>query len=97
MHNTVSVLTEPICIVDGAHGIYVPQIWGERYGTAAVAAANVSADDVADILTGPDSDTYWDSWDSVLNDYCHTVDGVRHYLTQDGDLFEFPETYNWDD
>lgn len=97
MNDTVSVLTEPVCIIDGAHGIYVPQIWAERYGLQAAKSAGVNPFDVSSLLTGPDCADYWDSWDSVLNDYCHTVNGVRHYLTQDGDLFEVPETYRWDD
>ena len=91
----MSVLTEPVCIVDGAHGIYVPQVWAKRYGEAAAASAGISPEDVADLLRGPEADTYWESWDQVLDNYCHTVDGVKHYLYQDGDLFECPETYEW--
>lgn len=93
------VLTEPVCIVDGHHGIYVPQVWAERFGLQAAQTAGVDPFDVSRLLNGPESDDYWESWDSILNDYCHTVDGVKHHLTQDGDLFEIPETYNegWED
>ena len=91
-----SILTGPVCIVDGSWGIYVPQQWAERYGLSAVKSANVSPFDVDRLLRGPDDANYWESWDSVLSDYCHTVAGVRHYLTQDSDLFEYPETYQWE-
>jgi hypothetical protein len=30
-----------------------------------------------------------------MNDYCHEVNGIKHYIGQDGDLFEYPETYEW--
>jgi len=93
----MTVLTEPVCIVDGLHGIYVPQVWAERYGSAAVESAGVRAVDVELLLGGPDAPNYWDVWDWVLSDYCHEVAGVKHYLAQDSDLFEFPETYSWEE
>lgn len=93
----MTVLTAPVCIVDGHHGIYVPQVWAERYGAAAVESAGVNATDVSDLSMGPECECYWDAWDSILSDYCHEVAGVKHYLSQDGDLFEFPETYSWED
>lgn len=92
-----NVLTEPVCIVDSHFGIYVPQVWAERYGSAAVASAGVNPEDVRVLLAGPDGEDYWDSWGEVLNDYCHEVAGIKHYITQDGDLFEYPETYQWEE
>jgi hypothetical protein len=88
----MTALTESVCIVDGHHGIYVPQVWAERYGTQAAESAGVRADDVSTLILGPDVDDYWESWERVLNYYCHEVDGVKHYLIQDEDLFEYPET-----
>lgn len=94
----MSALTEPVCIVDGLCGIYVPQVWAVRYGAQAAQTAGVDPFAVARLLFGPDCNDYWEAWDSILNDYCHTVDGVKHYLFQDGDLFETPETYeSWEE
>lgn len=90
-----SPLAEPACIVDDHFGIYVPQRWAELYGAAATDSANVRADDVSILLTGPSHELYWEAWDQVLNGYCHELDGVKHYLWQDGALFECPETYDW--
>jgi hypothetical protein len=97
-----SSLTEPACIIDGAHGIYVPQVWAERYGVQAVISANVDEEDVRILLSGPDEEFpdeeyYWETWERVLNDYSHEVNGVKHFLRQDGDLFEYPETYEFEE
>ena len=85
------------CVVDGHHGIYVPQVWAERYGREAVRLASVKADDVAVLLYGPDHDDYEESWDNVLSDYEHVHAEMRgsrltiqiYRLWQDGDLFEY--------
>jgi hypothetical protein len=92
-----SPLTEPTCIIDGAHGIYIPQVWAKRYGVQAVISANVDEEDVRILLSGPDEEFYWESWESVLDDYSHEVNGVKHYIYQQDDLFEYPETYEFEE
>ena len=73
------------CLVNGAHGIYVPQAFVEAY------THNVwgIADADAEILrAGPDHELYWETWDSVLQSARYTSDDGRIYsLYQDGDLF----------
>lgn len=96
-HRMSPQLDGPVCIIDGSCGIYVPQIWAERYGTAATESANVTAEDVSILLAGPDQEFYWEAWEQVLNNYCHVVDNVKHFLWQDGDLFEYPETYEFEE
>lgn len=93
----VQKLTEPACIVDGGFGIYVPQVWAERYGELAVISAHVDKEDVDILLSGPDHKDYDEAWENVLNNYSHEVQGIKHYLYQDGDLFEYPETYSYDE
>ena len=85
-----------VCIIDGAHGIYVPEFWAESYGEAAVARAGVSAADVATLLQGPDAPLYWDAWDNVLNDYRHCVGSETYRLWQDGDLYEVTDSWEPD-
>lgn len=80
------------CIVDGHHGIYVPQVWAERYGLAAAQSAGVSGLSVIALRAGPDHPRYWEAWDSVLNDYCHETKSETYYLYQDGDLYEVSQT-----
>lgn len=92
-------LTEPVCIIDGHHGVYVPQVWAERYGAQAAKTAGVDPFDVSRLLFGPECNGYWEAWESILDSYCHEVDGVKHHLSQDGDLFEIPDTWeeSWED
>lgn len=101
VQSTSQRLSEPVCIVDGHFGIYVPQAWAERYGQQAVDSAGVDTRDLRILLAGPDHPDYWDAWTDVLDAYCHEVDGVSHFLWQDGDLFEYPEDVAhfgwWDD
>ena len=48
------------CIVDGANGQYIPQIFAERYPEW------LDDDDKAILLDGPDNADYWEVYDSVL-------------------------------
>jgi hypothetical protein len=90
-------LTEPELIVDSHHGVYVPQVWAQRYGSQAIESANVDEEDVNEILGDPyENEFYWEAWEQILNDYCHEVDGIKHYIDQiEGALFEYPETYEF--
>jgi len=72
-----------ICIVDGSHGIYIPQ----RY------AVTASADDMATeeqrdvLLEGPEHPLYWDVWEEILRDVEVTRGESKWVLEEDGDLF----------
>ena len=71
-------------LVDGVHGIYVPQSFAERYADS---WENIMPEDIATLLEGPDHAEYWEAWDSVL-DMAQRMDGdYRYTLHQDGDLF----------
>lgn len=80
----MNTLIDRVLIVDGCHGIYVPQ----RY------AKICSSDDMATneqreiLLAGPDHDEYWDVWDEVLSNVIVMRGGSRWALDQDeGDVF----------
>ena len=47
------------CIVDGANGQYIPQIFAERFPEW------LDDDDKAILLSGPDNADYWEVWDNV--------------------------------
>lgn len=94
---------ECVMIVDGHHGIYVPQVWALRYGEQ-VLSAGVAREDYEVLLVGPDHASYWDAWSDVLDSYCHVVNGTKYYLYQSEDLWEYQEGYRvsddglvWDD
>ncbi len=87
---------DPILIISDAHGIYIPLVWAQRYGSAAVEKANVKQEDVDILLQGPDHEWYWEAWDSVLNDFDHTDEyGNQWFLYQEGDVWEYPSTFSW--
>lgn len=94
-------MSEPACIVSSGFGIYIPQVWAERYGAQAAETAGVRREHVNVLLLGPHLSPFEEydyAWERVLDDYCHTVDNVDHFLYQDGDLYEVPETFdmeNW--
>ncbi|MFZ9326520.1 MAG: hypothetical protein ACO24H_03535 [Polynucleobacter sp.] len=81
---------ESTCIIDGAHGIYVPQQFCQRYEKT----ENVCQEDWDICLAGPDHEHYWESWDAILNDWggeeFDELNGVyRIWIEQDGDLFQY--------
>ena len=47
------------CIVDGANGQYIPQIFAERFPEW------LDDDDKAILLSGPDNADYWEVWNDV--------------------------------
>lgn len=74
-------------LVNDSWGIYVPQRFAESF-TASAWGIDENSEDWQTILNGPDSEWYWESWDSILGDAKHTDDaGVVWTLHQDGDLW----------
>jgi hypothetical protein len=73
-----------VCVVDGSHGIYVPQ----RYAVLA-SSDDMATDEQREILlVGPDHAEYWDVWDEILSSVRVVRGGSEYYLEQeDGDVF----------
>ena len=69
------------------HGVYIPQTFAEDFGGDAWGIDEDSHDWLA-LLAGPETDAYWDAWDSVLSRATHTDSkGNVWTLHQDGDLW----------
>ena len=82
------------CIIDGAHGIYVPQAFVKRFENW----QGIDAEDLAILLEGPDNRYYWDSWDYVLATASYKDDdGHTWTLYQDGDLFAVRDDHEFED
>jgi len=80
------------CVVDGAHGIYVPQEFARRINPEEW--DGISQENLDTLLSGPDHEDYWDAWDDVERDATMTDDRGRTWrLMQDGDLFMIREDY----
>jgi hypothetical protein len=73
-------------LLDGAHGIYVPQRFSQVVSPSVV--ENVSSEDWFILSQGPDHEFYWEAWETVLNNAILVgPTGSRYCLEQDGDLF----------
>jgi hypothetical protein len=76
--------TQAQLYADSARGVYIPQYFAESY--APKQWRYINADDLEILMTGPEHESYFDAWDSVLNN-AETVDGGK--LHQDGDLWVY--------
>ena len=68
--------------LDGNRGVYIPQHFAEAIDVKDW--TGIDAEDLDVLRAGPDHESYWDAWTSVL-DYAETKDG--RVLWQDGDLW----------
>ena len=68
--------------LDSNRGIYIPQHFAEMIDPQDWTGIDV--EDLEVLKTGPDHESYWDAWQSVL-DHAETKDGC--VLHQDGDLW----------
>lgn len=83
----------PILFLDDHRGIYIPRDFAQCVVRECV--SGISDEDYTDLLN-PESDTYWDTWQLVV-DAAIVTDGIRYRLYQDGDLWLIPEGMEWDD
>lgn len=75
-------------LVDGQHGIYVPQVFASKFNPNHFGVEEFDPDFQC-VLMGPDAEYYWESWDALLGKACYTDDhGNKWHLSQEnGDLF----------
>ncbi len=72
------------CLLNDAHGIYIPAKFIECYDPV---AWGVTEEDQKE-LSSPDNQYYWETWESV-EQYATFTDehGNKWHLHQDGDLY----------
>ena len=93
--------TDSQLLLGDSHGIYIPKLWADEIGDEEEAEEfSVSWEDVLICQAGPDSEGYWDAWDSILRDAQWSErDGDEWTLHQNGDLWavkldvEIPEEW----
>jgi len=71
-------------LLDSARGIYIPQNFVEAFNAV---DWHVSMDDRGILANGPETEFYWEAWETVLNNAYYEKDGRRWTLHQDGDLW----------
>ena len=80
------------CIVDGRHGVFVPQWFAQTVNRALLSGVTTEDLDYLAKEGSIEDDGFWDIWDSVLNNARITHNGKIYHLHQDGDLFAI----DWD-
>jgi len=80
-------VVNPECIVDSAHGVYIPQTFAELYLDGTVFPHNVCYEDQAVLLDGPENEDYWDVWNDVLDYFEVKQSNSTVTIHQDMDLF----------
>lgn len=76
-------------LVDDIHGVYVPKVWAGKYRMFPD-VWNITNEQMDCLLAGPDCESYWDTWDEVLDsaEFKDSQGRVWH-LWQDGALWAF--------
>ena len=70
-------------LLNDAHGIYIPQKFYQNFD---LKQWNINQNEYTE-LNNPDSETYWDLWNDILNNAYCILNGKKYHLYQDGDLF----------
>ena len=72
-----------ILIADNHLGVYLPQLVAE---SGLLSAGGIDASHVEILMKGPDHEWYWDTWDTVMNNFM-TEKGEILVIGECGDLF----------
>jgi hypothetical protein len=75
-------IKQAMLFASDARGIYIPQHFAESFDRDNW--QGYSETDIQELLKGGESDCYWESWESILNDAETICGGSLH---QDGDLW----------
>ena len=93
-----TITPQPCLVLNDAHGVYIPQLWCSDVTEEQCSTLHIQWSDVRCCQSGPDEEWYWESWQSIL-DTCHMTDdsGTTWRLHQDGDLWEVPDGFEWEE
>ena len=92
-----ATVLEPRLALSDRHGIYIPQLYCNQIDKNIVEEMNVEMEDVLICQSGPDHEWYWESWDLITSNAQWIENGVKWYLHQNGDLWEVPEGFSFDE
>ena len=81
-------LSNAIELVDSHHGIYIPQIFAEKWWTYLIAEKDdVKLTEILADLQNPENENYWDSWATLIDTYKLKIKDVNYYIYHDEDLW----------
>jgi hypothetical protein len=85
MENTTA---QPELIINGHHGIYIPQLFA--LGFLKYLEKPLTVEQLDDLRL-PDREFYWETWEEILNNAVIVWKGQRYHLEQDQDVWIVPE------
>jgi len=86
-------------LLSDSHGIYIPQLYCSDISEDDCEDLSVSWEDVKVCQSGPDSELYWEAWQSICDSTSWEENGSEWRLLQNGDLWavkadcEIPEEW----
>jgi hypothetical protein len=95
---TKQTTPEPALVLLDSHGVHIPQLWCSDIAESDCEALHIQWSDVQTCQSGPEEGWYWEAWQTILDD-CYMVDerGTRWTLHQDGDLWEVPDGFSFEE
>ena len=93
-----NLITEPQLLVNDANGIYIAQVFCERYADS-IKNKEELQDDINTCLEGPENEEYWDAWVDVMDNAVLIADNGQEMnvgnIGEGGDLWAIPEGYEY--
>lgn len=80
-------------LLDGHHGVYIPQLFAQYYGDKLKGQQPDISLDIDTLLAGPDGEFYWEAWEGILDGEYLDDNGNKFTLYQSGDLWLVPDGY----
>jgi hypothetical protein len=90
-------IADPVLVISDTWGIYIPQRYCSHIDEEIAEEMHIPFEDVQICQAGPDHEWYWESWDIICQNAEWISDGVKWGLHQDGDLWEVPEGFSFED
>ena len=104
-----ATILEPRIALSDRNGIYIPQLYCNQIDEKIAEEMNIQMEDVLICQSGPEHEWYWESWDLITSnaEWVETqkffsngewqTKETKWYLHQDGDLWEVPEGFSFDE
>jgi len=93
-------LTEPQLLINEAHGIYIAQLFCQRYADGIINKETLN-EDINICLDGPDNEEYIEAWVNVIDNAQIKDDNGQIFnignLYESGDLFAIPLDYVYEE
>ncbi len=94
-------LTQPVLIVDSHFGIYTPfylakYILSKSDEIAQKLFDKISTKDLELLIEGPENESYWETYEDILNNSNIDLNGTEYYLDCNEDLWLCPTGYDFE-